>query len=156
MNMIATRHLSPDQAFLGSVTGAKQGVVCIVSDDPATVEKLAPVCEFLDLKVEIVSAEMDLDHFLSEHRPMAVISEVEGEVQDGFHTMKQVACYSRDLPILLLTNGDAVLMGAVDAMQAIWGLTSVTSTSEFPIAGQLVQFLFNAGRRAGCMRLIPV
>jgi hypothetical protein len=41
-------------------------------------------------------------------------------------------------------------------VQELWGLTSVTTTSEFPMAGQIVAFLFNAGRRAGCMRLIPV
>jgi hypothetical protein len=57
---------------------------------------------------------------------------------------------------MLLTNGDAVLMGAADAVQDIWGLTSVTRTSGFPVAGQLVGFLFNAGRRSGCMRLVPV
>ena len=87
---------------------------------------------------------------------MAVISEVEGAGQDGFHTMKQVALYCRDLPILLLTGGDNVLMGAADAIQDLWGLTAVASTSEFPIAGQLVAFLFNAGRRAGRLRLMSV
>jgi DNA-binding NtrC family response regulator len=135
---------------------AKQGLVAIVTDDPATVEKLAPVCEFLDLRIEVVSAGMDLETVLQTHRPMAVVSDVEGEAQDGFHTMKQVARYNRDLPILLLTAGDPTLMGAADAVQTVWGLTAVTSTSEFPMAGQIVQFLFNAGRRAGNMRLIPV
>ncbi len=53
--------------------------------------------------------------------------------------MKLVARHSRDLPILLLTSGDPVLMGAADAVQDLWGLTSVTSTSEFPMAGQLVR-----------------
>ena len=134
----------------------KQGLVAIVSDDPATIERLAPVCEFLDLKIEVVSVGTELERVLREHRPMAIVTEVEGESQDGFHTMKQVARHSRDLPILLLTEGDAVLMGAVDAVQELWGLTSVTTTSEFPMAGQIVAFLFNAGRRAGCMRLIPV
>jgi CheY-like chemotaxis protein len=156
MNMIASRLLSPDQAFPGSMAPAKQGVVAIVSDDPATIEKLAPVCEFLDLRVEVVSAGTDLEQVLQAHRPIAVVTDVEGEAQDGFHTMKQVARYSRDLPILLLTDGDAALMGAADAVQTVWGLTAVTSTSEYPMAGQLVQFLFNAGRRAGNMRLIPV
>jgi len=156
MNMIASRLLSPDYAFPGSLPVAKQGVVVIVSDDEDTIEKLAAVCEFLDLKIEIVSTGMDLEQVLQEHRPMAVVTDVEGEAQDGFHTMKQVAHYRRDLPILFLTAGDSVLMGAVDAVQTVWGLTSVTSTSEFPMAGQLVQFLFQAGRRAGCMRLIPV
>jgi CheY-like chemotaxis protein len=154
MNMIATQQLIADRA--DTTSAAKQGVVAIVSDDPATIEKLAPVCEFLDLKIEVVSAGTELERVLREHRPMAVVTEVEGEIQDGFHIMKQVARHSRDLPILLLTAGDAVLMGAVDAVQALWGLTSVTTTSEFPMAGQLVAFLFNAGRRAGCMRLIPV
>jgi hypothetical protein len=36
------------------------------------------------------------------------------------------------------------------------GITSVTRTSGFPVAGQLVGFLFNAGRQAGCMRLLPI
>ena len=87
---------------------------------------------------------------------MAIVTDVDGETQDGFHTMKQVARYNHELPILILTHGDSVLMGAADAVQSVWGLTSVTSTSAFPLAGQLVQFLFNAGRRAGCMRLIPI
>jgi hypothetical protein len=99
---------------------------------------------------------VDLDQILQEQRPMAVVAEVEGDEQDGFHTMKMVARYSRDLPVLMLTGGDPVLMGAADAVQSLWGLTSVSSTSGFPMAGQLVQFLFNAGRRAGCMRLIPI
>jgi CheY-like chemotaxis protein len=155
MNMIVSPPLAPDRS--GTTTAAaQQGLVAIVSDDPATIERLAPVCEFLDLKIEVVSVGTELERVLREHRPMAIVTEVEGESQDGFHTMKQVARHSRDLPILLLTEGDAVLMGAVDAVQELWGLTSVTTTSEFPMAGQIVAFLFNAGRRAGCMRLIPV
>jgi CheY-like chemotaxis protein len=155
MNMIVSPPLTPDRS--GTTTAAaQQGLVAIVSDDPATIERLAPVCEFLDLKIEVVSVGTELERVLREHRPMAIVTEVECESQDGFHTMKQVARHSRDLPILLLTEGDAVLMGAVDAVQELWGLTSVTTTSEFPMAGQIVAFLFNAGRRAGCMRLIPV
>jgi hypothetical protein len=156
MNMVASQFLTPDRPFPGTMTAVKQGVVAIVSDDPHTIARIAPVCEFLDLKIEVVSAGTDLDCVLNAQRPMAVVTDVEGESQDGFHIMKQVARYSRDLPVLLLTGGDTVLMGAVDAVQAVWGLTSVTTTSEFPMAGQLVAFLFAAGRRAGCMRLIPV
>ena len=155
MNMIVPGNLSQDQ-FLGTIAAAMQSVIVLVSDDPVTVEKLAPVCDFLELRMEVVSAEMDLVQVLREHRPMAVISDVEGENQDGFHVMKVIARYNRDLPIMLLTDGDPMLMGAADAMQDLWGLTSVTRTSEFPAAGQLVAFLFHAGRRAGCMRLVPV
>jgi CheY-like chemotaxis protein len=156
MNMIALRNLSHHQDFPGSVTTAQQGVVVIVSDDRGTIENIAPVCEFLDLRMEVVSAGTDLTLVLREHRPMAVICDIEGEDQDGFHAMKLIARYSRDLPIMLLTGGDAVLMGAADAVQDLWSLTSVTRTSGFPMAGQLVGFLFGAGRRAGCTHLVPV
>lgn len=156
MNMIAPRNLSQDHYFPGTMTATAQSVVAIISDDPNTIQKIAPVCEFLELRVERVSAGTDLGQVLREHRPMAVISDVEGEEQDGFHVMKVIAFYNRDLPIMLLTGGDAALMGAADAVQDLWGLTSVTRTSEFPVAGQLVAFLFSAGRRAGCMRLVPV
>ena len=156
MNMIAHEGLTRDGDFLGTMTAQRQGVVAIVSDHPATIEHLAPVLDFLDLKMEVVSAGADLMHVLREQRPMAVISDMDGEEQDGFHTMKMVADYRRDLPVLLLTGGDAVLMGAADAVQDLWGLTAVTRTSEFAIAGQLVAFLFSAGRRAGCMRLLPI
>jgi CheY-like chemotaxis protein len=156
MNMLAPRTLSQDDDFLDSMTGAKQGVVAIVCDDSATVECLAPVCEFLELRMEVVSTEADLVRVLRDQSPMAVITAVESADQDGFHVMKLVARHSRDLPIMLLTQGDAALMGAADAVQDLWGLTSVTRTSGFPVAGQLVGFLFSAGRRAGCMRLVPL
>ena len=38
MNMLTPRSLSQDVDFLGSMTTAKQGVVVVVSDDPATIE----------------------------------------------------------------------------------------------------------------------
>ncbi len=156
MNMIAPEAVSRDLDFPGSMTTQKQGVVAVVTDDLATIDRLAPVLDFLDLKMEIVSAGTDLMQVLQEQRPMAVISDVEGDEQDGFHTMKLVANYRRDVPVLLLTDGDPVLMGAADAIQDLWGLTSVTRTSAFAIAGQVVAFLFTAGRSAGCMRLLPV
>jgi FixJ family two-component response regulator len=156
MNMLSPRTFSQDHDFLNIMTVAKQGVVAVVSDDQATIESLAPVCEFLELKMEVVAAGMDLPQTLRDLRPMAVISAVDGTDQDGFHTMKVISRYDRDLPIMLLTEGDAVLMGAADAVQDLWGLTSVTRTSGFPVAGQLVACLFSAGRRSGCLRLVPV
>jgi CheY-like chemotaxis protein len=156
MNMIATSVFSRDPGFPGSTAASQQGVIVVVSDDAATTGSLAPVCEFFDLRMEVVSGATDLANVLLEHRPMAVISDTDCRDHDGFYVMKLIGRYSRDLPILLLTNGDAALMGAADAVQDLCGLTSVTATSGFPMAGQLVAFLFGAGRRAGCMRLLPV
>jgi CheY-like chemotaxis protein len=156
MNMLAPITLTQDDDFLGSMATPQQGLVVVVSNNPATVDKLSPVCAFLELQMTVVSAAGDLTNVLRDNAPMAVITDVEGDDQDGFHIMKLVARHNRNLPIMLLTDGDAVLMGAADAIQDLWGLTSVTRTSGFPVAGQLVAFLFSAGRRAGCMRLVPV
>jgi DNA-binding NtrC family response regulator len=138
------------------MAAAQPGLVAIVSDNAATIEKLAPVCEFLELRMEIVSTDSDLTQVLRDLGPMAVITDIESTDYDGFHVMKVVARHNRNLPIMLLTDGDAVLMGAADAVQDLWGLTSVTRTSGFPVAGQLVAFLFSAGRRTGSMRLVPI
>ncbi|MEA2745669.1 MAG: Response regulator receiver domain [Acetobacteraceae bacterium] len=156
MNMIATEVISRDYDFLGSMATAKQGVVAIISDDSATIQSLKPVCEFLELRMEVVSAGTDLATVLREMRPMAIIADIECKDYDGFYAMKVIASHSRDLPLMLLTGGDPVMMGAADAVQDVCGLTSVTLTSEFPVASQLVAFLFGAGRRSGCMRLVPV
>jgi CheY-like chemotaxis protein len=156
MNMIASPNLSQSHEFLSTATGTQQGVVVIVSDNPQTIDRLTPVCEFLELRIEVVSTAAELHRVLRDQGPMALISDVEGQDQDGFHVMKLVARHDRGLPIMLLTDGDPAMMGAADAVQDLWGLTSVTRTSGFPVAGQLVAFLFSSGRRAGCMRLVPL
>jgi CheY-like chemotaxis protein len=156
MHMIALDIISRDHEFPGSTTAAQQGVIAVVSDNPGTIENLTPVCEFLDIRMEVVATGTDLASVLRQQRPMAVITDIDCKDQDGFYAMRVIARYSRELPMLLLTDGDSVLMGAADAMQDLCGLTSVTATSGFPMAGQLVAFLFGAGRRAGCMRLLPI
>ena len=156
MNMIKPTAAPRDPGFLSAMDGSKQGVVVLVSDDPVIVEQLEPVCGFLDLRTEWVSSRQDLLTMLRTQQPIAVISDIEGEEQDGFHTMKVVADYQRDLPIFMLTAGDPMLMGATDAVQEVCGLTMVVRSSGVPLAGELVAFLFSAGRRAGCMRLVPI
>lgn len=156
MNMMKSAAALRDQGYLNVMASTDPGVVVLVSDDPAIAEKLQPVCDFLDLRTEFVSSGQDLLTLLRAQHPIAVISDIDGEEQDGFHTMKIVADYHRDLPVFMLTNGDPVLMGAADAVQEVCGLTSVAQSSGAPLAAELVPFLFGAGRRAGCMRLVPI
>ncbi len=156
MNMMVTETLNRDFSFTGSMPAVRPGVVALFTDNPETIAAMAPVCAFLDLRLEVVSAGTDLMTALRTERPLAVIADIDGKDHDGFHAMKTVARYNTDLPLMMLTGGDPALMGAADAVQGLWGLTQVTQTGGFPMAGQLVSFLFSAGRRAGCMRLVPV
>lgn len=156
MNMICSTALIENSAFSEGLSRGKQGIVFVVSDDSECIVKMGAVCDFLDLDVRIVSGCDDLMTMLRVQRPMAVIADLDGTEQDGFHTMKLVAGFNRELPVLLLTDGDPAMMGAADAIQELWGLRSVTLTEGFPAAGQIISFLFSAGRAAGCMRLVPV
>ena len=80
--------------------------VLIIRDHEQDNDHLLSVCEFLDIGVEHAATEDDLRTMLPVLRPMAVIADLDGEVQDGFHVMKMAAEYDRALPILLLTGND--------------------------------------------------
>jgi hypothetical protein len=156
MNMIRSAERPGDPGFQSSGAVLRQPLVIIACDAAETVDQLKTVCGFFEVAVEVLSDHNDLMQSLREHHPMALIGEVDGKRQDGFHAMKLVANYDRDLPVMLLTGGDPVSMGAADAVQETWGLTMVSRSTSSPLAGQLADFLFTAGRRAGCMRLVQV
>jgi DNA-binding NtrC family response regulator len=129
--------------------------VVVVSDSGEVASVLDNICDFLGFGIELLSTDMDVAPFLERHRPMAVVSELDGRGQDGCHVMMKVADYDPGLPILMLTGDDAALAGAVDAIEELWSLTGVTKTPELPEIGQLVEFLFQAGRRGDCVRIMP-
>jgi len=156
MNMITSIEASLNYSFSGVGPANRQALVLIVSDSAPVVEQLERVCAFFDLGVEVVASEEELLPMLCEHHPMAVIADVDCDTRDGFDSMRVVAGYDHDLPVMVLTHGDPVLMGAADAMQELWNLTMVSRTSAKPLAGQLAEFLYAAGRRAGCMRLVQI
>ena len=69
--------------------------------------------------------EDDLGSALHQRRPMAVVAEMDAIGQDGCHVLKTVAALDRDLPVLLIVGEDPVLLGAVDAVEELWQLSSV-------------------------------
>lgn len=135
---------------------APQGLVMIVGDDLSWGQGLDTICDFFGLAVEHVPSELDVAYLLREFRPMAVIAEVDGYGQDGFHVMGEVAAYDPDLPMMILTGRDPALMGAADAMREITGLTHLRVKEELPAIGEVIDFLFRAGRAAGVGRMMPI
>ncbi len=132
-----------------------QALVLIVTDNGTLARSLEMVCDFLGLAVEVLTSDEAVSPRLEIPRPMAIITEAESDGQDGFHIMMEVAQHDRDLPIMLLTGADPILMGAADAVCEANGLTSVTIVAQTPPVGELVDFLFRAGRRFGWGRMIP-
>jgi hypothetical protein len=128
--------------------------VLVVRDQDKDSDYLTSVCEFLDIAVSHASTEDDLRSMLPVLRPMAVITDLDGDNQDGFHVMKLGAEYDRALPILLFTRNDPAMLGAVDAVREVFGLSNVATTTEAAGMGPLVNFICHAARDAGRSRLM--
>ena len=134
--------------------GSPKHAVLVVRDPDRDADYLESVCEFLDIEVQHATTGDDLRAVFTTQRPMAVIADLDGEAQDGFHVMKIAAEYDRSVPILLLTGYDPALLGAVDAVQEVWGLTRVATAASTAGIGALVDFICHAARDAGRPRIV--
>jgi CheY-like chemotaxis protein len=130
--------------------------ILVVRDAGRNSDYLNSVCEFLGIAMQYVSAGEDLQTILPGLRPMAVVADLDGDVQDGFHVMKMTADFDRSVPILLLTSSDPALLGAIDAVQEAWGLTHVATAADTAGIGVFVDFICQAARDAGRPRLMRV
>jgi hypothetical protein len=130
--------------------------VLVVRDEGVDYDLLDGVCGFLDIGVEYIASKEELGPMLRVLSPMAVIADLAGKTQDGYHVMKVAAHYDRDLPVLLLTDKDPALLGAMDAVQEVWSLRRVATMRAAGEIGALVDFLCHAARDAGMSRLMRV
>ena len=87
---------------------------------------------------------------------MALIADLDGEAQDGFHVMKMAANYSKRLPVLLLTSNEPAIQGAIDAVKELCGLYRVATASGMGNIGEVVDFLCHAARDAGHSRMMRI
>jgi hypothetical protein len=132
----------------------RQALVLVVEDDIELSNAIRSICECLHVAIERMPTHDDLGAALRRRHPMAIVAAMDAAGQDGCHVLKVVAAYDRDLPVLLLAENDPALLGAIDAVEEIWQLTAVTKWSQLPGVGAVVDFLFRAGRKGDCMRLM--
>lgn len=148
-----TQYPAPTPASLG--VPPCEATLLVVEGDPALSGLIGELCSFLGVEVAQVKGTENLGAILGMRRPMAVVTRMDGTHQDGCHVMKVVSAHDTGLPIMVLTDGDAALAGAADAIEEILGLTAVDKRSTPPGAGELVEFLFRAGQRGRCLGLMP-
>jgi ActR/RegA family two-component response regulator len=131
-------------------------LLLIVEDGDGIAAVIQPICDFLDIAIERLPSEHDLAGALRDYRPMGVVAHLDCQGQDGCHVMMTVAQHDRSLPVLLLTGDDSALAGAADAVEELWKLESVVKFPKLPGMGAIVDFIFRAGRKGQCLRLLPV
>jgi hypothetical protein len=147
-------HVAAQANSSGTGHDTREALVLVVEDDFGLSRALRDVCECLNVAVERMPTEGDLGSILRQRRPMAVVAEMDAVGQDGCHVLKTVAALDRDLPVLLIVGEDPALLGAIDAVEEVWQLSSVVKFPELPGVGAVVDFLFRAGRKGDCMRLL--
>jgi hypothetical protein len=131
-------------------------LLLVVEDGGVVAGSLQPICDFLDIAVERLPSECDLAGALRDYLPMGVVAHLDSQGQDGCHVMMTVAQHDRGLPIMLLVGEDPTLAGAADAVEELWKLEAVVKFSSLPGIGSIVDFIFRAGRKCRCTRLVPV
>lgn len=131
-------------------------LVVVIEDGVHLSDAFRSVCDCLDVAVERMSSRDDLGNMLRDLHPMAVVAEMDAAGQDGCNVLMTIAAHNRDLPVLLIIGEDPALLGAVDAVEEIWELSSVVKWPELLGVGAVVDFLFRAGLKGRCMRLMPV
>jgi CheY-like chemotaxis protein len=135
---------------------SREPLVLVVEDDEEISTAFRAVCDCLDVAVERMPTQDDLGAVLGQLRPMAVVAAMDAAGQDGCHVLMTVAAFDRDLPVLLIVGDDPTLAGAVDAVAELWQLCSVTKWPRLSGIGAMVDFVFRAGRKSNCMRLMPL
>ncbi|MBV9783253.1 MAG: hypothetical protein JO264_05485 [Acidisphaera sp.] len=135
---------------------SREALVVVVEDDEEFSSAFRAVCDCLDVAVERIPTQDNLGKVLNQLRPMAVVAAMDATGQDGCHVLMTIADFDRDLPVLLITGDDPTLLGAVDAVTELWQLSSVTQWPSMLGIGDVVDFLFRAGRKGNCMRLMPL
>jgi hypothetical protein len=140
----------------GAVPEAREMLVVVVEDDVRLSDAFRNVCDCLNVAVERIPSWDDLGATLRKRRPMAVVAEFDAAGQDGCNVLMTIATYDRDLPVLLMTGEDPAVLGAIDAVEELYELSSLDKWPELLGVGAVVDFLFRAGRKGSCMRLMAV
>ena len=135
---------------------SREPLVVVVEDGIGLSQSFRMICECLGIAIERMPSKDDLGVVLRNRRPMAVIAEMDALGQDGCHVLMTIAAHDRSLPALLITGPDPILLGAVDAVEELWELSSVEKWQELVGVGAMVDFLFRAGRKGCCIRLMSV
>jgi CheY-like chemotaxis protein len=154
MDKVSGMRVTEPDSLAGQVT--REALILVIEDDFDLSDAFRCVCECLEVAVERIPSRDDLAAALHRHRPMAVVAAMDAAGQDGCHVLMTVAAQDRDLPVLLIAGDDPALLGAIDAVEEIWGLTSVIKWRRLLGVGAVVDFLFRAGRKGDCMRLMSV
>jgi len=140
---------------LGMTEQETQRVIVLVGRDGVS-PMLREMCAALLVELVAISSHHDLPFRLHHHRPMAVISEIDPLGIPSCAALRCIAAYNPNMPILLVAGDDPAVLGTIDAAEQLWSLSNLQRLAAAPAAGDLIGFLFQAGRHSRLGRLLPI
>lgn len=152
-NSILGRALGKDTLHM--TEQERQRLIVLVSSEGIST-RLVEMCAALDIELIPVSSHHDLPFRLHHSRPIGVISEIDGRSIESCASLRNIAAYDPDMPVLLVAGDDPVVLGTIDAAEQLWDLSGIRRLADQPSARDLIDFLFQAGREAGTGRLVPL
>ncbi|HTW29980.1 MAG TPA: hypothetical protein VME92_22845 [Acetobacteraceae bacterium] len=117
---------------------------------------VAPLLGSLGIELRSVCPGEPLRDALREVRPMAVLSRVDDQAEDGRGVMATVAAHDPSLPVLLVAGRDPDIQATIADTERRLGLSQLHRFAWQPGMGDFLEFLFRAGMRNGHGRLMPV
>jgi hypothetical protein len=135
---------------------AEDPILVVVETVPSLSAAIDEVCGALGVRVEVVDNTLALAETLHTLRPigvLAVVQEIDCAVYD---LLMAVAGFEPELPVLLATDNRASVRGAVKSAHRLWQLTGLIHVTRRLETGDIVEFIFCAGRRGGTGRLMPI
>lgn len=135
---------------------AEDPVLVVVETAPSLSVATDEVCSALGIRVEFVDDTLALAETLHALRPIGVLAVVEEIDCAVYDMLMAVAGFEPDLPVLLATDDRASVRGAVNSAHRLWQLTGLIHVTRRLETGDVMEFLFRAGRRNGTGRLMPI
>ena len=132
-----------------------QSVIVLAGAEGASI-RLQRMCAALEIRTVVVVSHHDLPFRLHHTRPIAVISELDPQGLASCAALRTIASYDQDMPVLLVTGDDPLVLGTIDAAEELWQLSGLHRLATAPAPGDLIHFLYRAGRQSGFGRLMPL
>ncbi|MCX7381501.1 MAG: hypothetical protein NT133_08825 [Alphaproteobacteria bacterium] len=114
------------------------------------------VCDFLQITVHSTQDPRDIPALLAEASPLAVIHEAADVNFTVYDMLMVVASHDTGLPVMVVLPESPQNRSALEAARQLWQIDELTHATTRPGIRTLIDFLFNAGRRLGRGRFMPV
>lgn len=144
-----TQRVTPDEV-LGNP------VLIVVESGFTLSASIMEVCDFLQISVQSTPDPREIPALMGQDHPLAILHEASDVDCTLYDMLMVVASHDTHLPVMVVLPDSPQNRSALEAARRLWQINDLTHTPNRPGIRTLIDFLFNAGRRIGRGRFMPV